>query len=92
MNNSQSRYIFDPLDQASLICFGDISVIKVSGGKILRQHFKHICLHLLFIGEILRLYFKHICVLLLLSVFPGNYYFAVRVNHFGPYSIIDPLD
>ena len=40
----------------------------------------------------LRLYFKHICVLLLVSVFPGNYFFAVRVNNFGPYPIIDPLD
>ena len=45
-------------------------------------------------GEILRLYFKHICVLLLLSVFPENYFFAVRVNNFGPYPypIVDPLD
>ena len=44
--------------------------------------------------EILRLYFKHICVLLLLSVFPANYFFAVRVNNVGPcpYPIVDPLD
>ena len=26
MNNFWSQYIFDPLDQASLICFGDISL------------------------------------------------------------------
>ena len=42
----------------------------------------------------LRLYLKHICVLLMLSVFPANYFFAVRVNNFGPYPypIVDPLD
>ena len=26
MNNFWSHYIFDPLDQTSLICFGDISL------------------------------------------------------------------
>ena len=26
VNNFWSHYIFDPLDQASLICFGDISL------------------------------------------------------------------
>ena len=30
MNNFWSHYIFDPLDQASLICFGDISLKLVN--------------------------------------------------------------
>ena len=48
VNNFWSHHIFDPLDQASLICFGDIS-LKISEVEILRQYFKHICLLLLFI-------------------------------------------
>ena len=64
-------------------------LIKVDEGEILEIYF----LHIQFIqenfinvykglikvekGEILRLYFKHICVLLLLSVFPGRYFYAV---------------
>ena len=34
VNNFLSQYIFDPLDQASLICFGDIS-LKLAKEKYL---------------------------------------------------------
>ena len=43
-------------------------------------------------GEILILYFEHIHLLLLFLVFQENYLYEVKVNNFGSYPSIDPLD
>ena len=43
-------------------------------------------------GEVLILYFEHIHLLLLFLVFQENYLYEVKVNNFGLYPSIDPLD
>ena len=48
VNNFWSQYIFDPLDQVSLICFGDISLKLVKEKYLDTTYLKHICLLLLF--------------------------------------------
>ena len=42
--------------------------------------------------KVLRLYFEHFHVLLLFIVFQENYPYAVKVNNFGSYLLLYPLD